>query len=205
MIVVVDYGLGNLQSVLNMLKKIGVHAIISNNPNDFLSAEKLILPGVGSFATGIKNLSEMGLLSPLEEAVMRERKPILGICLGMQLFAKHSEEGDCAGLGWIDAVIKKFNLQDYPHLKVPNMGWRRVESRIAGEMLFKGMPDLKKFYFAHSYHMHCAHDADIAAKSQYGIEYAAAVAHDNIYGVQFHPEKSHKYGTQLLKNFCEMS
>tara|TARA_B100000508_G_scaffold118170_1_gene98128 strand:- start:832 stop:1449 length:618 start_codon:yes stop_codon:yes gene_type:complete len=205
LIVIVDYGLGNLQSVLNMLKKIGIHAIISNRPDDLFSAEKLILPGVGSFATGIKNINEMGLLSPLEETVLREKKPILGICLGMQLFAKHSEEGGCAGLGWIDAEIKKFNPQDYPHLKVPNMGWRRVESRPDGEVLFKGMSDLKKFYFVHSYHMHCAHDADIAATSQYGIDYVASVAHDNIYGVQFHPEKSHRHGMQLLKNFCEMS
>jgi imidazole glycerol-phosphate synthase subunit HisH len=205
LLVIVDYGLGNSQSVLNMLAKIGVRAVISNDHAVLASADKLILPGVGAFDSGMCNLRRDNLVDILSELVIGKKVPILGICLGMQLFAKSSEEGVEPGLGWLNARVVRFSKSSLGDLKVPNMGWRQIEAKSANDVLFTNMSELMKFYFVHSYHMVCECGEDVAAVSQYGAEYVVAIARGNIYGVQFHPEKSHKYGMQLLRNFCGMS
>jgi glutamine amidotransferase len=206
MIVVIDYGMGNIGSVLNMLKKIGAEAAISPRPEDILAADKLILPGVGAFDTGMIRLEERGLVSVLRKKVIEERAPLLGICLGMQLLSKSSEEGRLPGLGFLEARTVKFRFGEGPpgeKFRIPQMGWNRVEVRGA-DPLFRDMYPEPRFYFVHSYHVVCAEERDIIAVTRYGYEFASAVRRDNIAGVQFHPEKSHKFGMRLLKNFAEI-
>jgi len=200
-IVIIDYGLGNLGSIKNMLKKIGSEAIVSSSISDIERAEKLILPGVGNFDHGMRNLEASGLLSVLEDRVIQKRAPILGICLGMQLFARKSEEGESIGLGWVDAEVVRFKFDDKErHLKIPHMGWNLVEIRQRNP-LFEEMYSEPRFYFVHSYHVVCKNENDILAETFHGYEFACAIKKENIYGVQFHPEKSHKFGMKLLDNF----
>jgi imidazole glycerol-phosphate synthase subunit HisH len=203
MIAVIDYKVGNLGSIQNMLKKIHVDFLVTSDPGEIEKADKLILPGVGSFGTGMRNLKDLGLREILDEMVLTRKTPILGICLGMQLFSKGSEEGSASGLNWIDSEVLRFSFGSDQNLKVPHMGW--VFPKICKESrLFISMYDDPKFYMVHSYYMHVADPNDILATAIYGIEYAAAVEKGNIIGVQFHPEKSHKYGMKLLKNYAEM-
>ena len=200
-IIIIDYGLGNLGSIRNMLKKIGAEGTISSNVSDIERAEKLILPGVGNFDQGMRNLETLGLLPVLEDKVIQKKTPILGICLGMQLFARKSEEGESSGLGWIDAEVVRFKFDDKErNLKIPHMGWNLIKIE-RKDTLFGEMYLESRFYFVHSYHMVCKNESDILAKTFHGHEFPSAVRKENIYGVQFHPEKSHKFGMKLLANF----
>lgn len=201
-IVIVDYGLGNLMSLLYKFKKIGIEATVSSKEKDIKSAEKLILPGVGHFAKGMENLKKYNIIPVLEEKVLEEKTPILGICLGMQLFTKKSEEGFVDGLGWIDAKTVRFTFGGENSLKIPHMGWNTVQIK-KKRPLFKNIENGSRFYFLHSYHV-CPEDRSyIITKTLYGQEFVSSVQKDNIFGVQFHPEKSHKNGIRLIKNFAE--
>lgn len=201
MIVVVDYGMGNLGSIFNMLKKIGAVAHISSDHHEIELAEKLILPGVGSFDNGMRNLKDKGLFPVLRRKVIDNGTPILGICLGMQLLSRKSEEGSIPGLGWIDADTVKLRFEAGVGLKIPHMGWNTVEP-IPNSTLFAGLEEDNRFYFVHSYHIVCDSHENILGQTNYGFFFTSAVVRRNIYGVQFHPEKSHKFGMRLMQNFC---
>ena len=202
MIVIIDYKTGNVGSIVNMLKKVGVGGIVSSDPDDIRRADKLILPGVGAFDQGMKNLNNSGLIPVIEEQVIGKGVLVLGICLGMQLFAQRSEEGNLNGLGWIDAEVRKFDFKNQT-LKVPHMNWNTT-SILKQDVLLKDMPEVSKFYFVHSYYFVCNDKNDGLLTANYGHDFIAAVRKDNIIGVQFHPEKSHKFGMKLLKNFSEL-
>lgn len=204
MIAIIDYGCGNLGSIQNMLKKLGAESIITSDAKQITIASKLILPGVGAFDTGIKNLHEKGMWDILNKKVLEQKIPILGICLGMQLMTKNSEEGKLNGLGWIDAFTIRFNFSKINEKKkIPNMGWNFIEIKKQSK-LFTEMYKNPKFYFVHSYHVKCNESNDVLATANYGYTFDCAFEHDNIYGVQFHPEKSHKYGMKLLQNFVNL-
>lgn len=203
MIVIIDYGLGNLGSIANMLKKLGIKATISSDPAVIETASKLILPGVGAFDNGIRNLSARGLIPLLNAKVLEEKTPVLGLCLGMQLMTQRSDEGVLPGLGWLEAETIRLSFDENQHnLRVPHMGWNRVYP-VRPNPLFDQVDGILRFYFAHSYHVVCKDRSDVLATTTYGHELTAAVMKDNIIGVQFHPEKSHKFGLQLFKNFVE--
>ena len=203
MIVVVDYGLGNLGSIANMLKKIGAHAVVSSDPAVVEKADKLILPGIGAFDAGMKNLETRGLIPLLNYRVLEQKTPILGVCLGMQLLCKRSEEGQLPGLGWLDAEVIRFKFDgNIANLKIPHMGWNTLTVR-QPYPLFADLEAENRFYFVHSYHVVCADRGNVLAQTNYGFDFASAVVKDNIMGVQFHPEKSHKFGMRLYKNFTE--
>lgn len=202
MIVVVDYGLCNVGSVLNMLKRIGAEVAASADPAVIASAEKLILPGVGAFDNAMVNLEQLGLIEPLQRKVRDEKTPVLGICLGMQLLSRRSEEGTLPGLGWIEADTKRFTFDAGVELRIPHMGWN--ELRVARpHPLLADLGAAPRYYFVHSYHVCCDHDENAIGRAHYGIDFTAVVARDNVMGTQFHPEKSHRFGMQLLRNFVE--
>lgn len=203
MIVVVDYRMGNLGSIANILRKVGAEAVVSGDSSVIANATKLILPGVGAFDEGMKNIDALGLHDVLDRRVLRDHVPTLGICLGMQLMARGSEEGEKPGFGWIAADVKRFRfLQADARLKVPHMGWNDLKS-IKPATLLSGFPGIPRFYFVHSYYMSCDDSSDVLATAYYGIDFPAAIQRDNIMGVQFHPEKSHKFGIALFRNFVE--
>lgn len=198
---IIDYGLGNLGSLLNMCRKIDSSARIVDTAEAILASSHLILPGVGTFDTGMVNLESRGLIPVLENAVVNQKIPILGICLGAQLMLERSEEGKLNGLGWINGKVLKFNLDD--DLKVPHMGWNTLID-IKDTGLFLSMPqDPPRFYFVHSYYLSPQNPDYISSNCVYGKKFAASFQTQNISGVQFHPEKSHKFGMQLLKNFLK--
>jgi imidazole glycerol-phosphate synthase subunit HisH len=203
MIVIVDYGMGNLGSIKNMLKKVDVPAAISSNLQEIADAEKIILPGIGSFDNGMQRLGELGMIPVLNQKVLIEKIPALGICLGMQLMTRASEEGELLGLGWIEADTVRFNFGPNGHgLKIPHMGWNQVQ--IAKESaLLTNMDEEPRFYFVHSYHPVCQRPGDVLLRTVYGYEFASGFQHGNIAGVQFHPEKSHRFGMRLLENFAK--
>lgn len=203
MIVIIDYGMGNLSSIKNMLKKIGIEAQISSDIKIIENADKLILPGVGSFDNGMNNLTDLGIIPILENKVIKSGTPILGICLGMQLFTKSSEEGKLQGLGWIDAQTIRFKFDKKKSFKIPHMGWNTINLN-KKSILFEGLPDEMRFYFVHSYHVVCNNEQDIMTKTNYGFDFVSAIESGNIIGVQFHPEKSHNFGFNLLKRFAEL-
>lgn len=201
MIVIVDYGMGNVASIVKMMSKIGYSCIISNDKVELENAALLILPGIGHFSAAMERLKKSGLHSLLNTLVMTCKKPILGICLGMQLMTKFSEEGDCEGFGWIDATVQKFKSVNEKGEKVivPHMGWNYVTPQ-KNASLMKNMPhNESRFYFVHSYYV-CAKQEDIFLTADYNGLFCAAFYKDNIMGLQFHPEKSHQYGMALLKN-----
>lgn len=202
MIVIVDYNMGNILSVQNMLKKIGYQAIITSDAEVVNKAEKIILPGVGAFDRAMKNIESLGLLEVLNYKALKEKVPILGICLGMQLLTKSSEEGQLPGLGYIYGHTQKFVFSD-TNWKIPHMGWNEVKPRISAT-LFKNLDSDSRFYHVHSYYVVCENDNDIAATTSYGIDFTSSIEIDNIFGTQFHPEKSHKFGKQLLSSFCQI-
>ena len=205
MIAIVDYGMGNLGSIANMLKKLGAPARISSDPAEIASAEKLILPGVGAFDAAMERIDEAGFRAVLNERALQARVPMLGICLGMQLLTQSSEEGQRPGLGWIDARTLAFNDRVDEKLRVPHMGWNVVDTA-ASSPLTAGLDsdDETRFYFVHSYFVQCANDADVILTTDYGRTFHSGLRRDNIYGVQFHPEKSHRYGMKLLGAFAEL-
>lgn len=203
MIGIIDYGMGNLKSVYNALDLLGADVILSSKPEELQRADKLILPGVGAFGDGISNLRKMGLADFMNAEVLENKKPILGICLGMQLLAKEGfERGRHEGLGWIDASVRKFELAD-KGLKVPHVGWNEV-TFVGENPIFKGIKSGNCFYFVHSYHMACNENADVAATCEYGYAFTASVRKGNIFGTQFHPEKSQEAGLKILENYIEM-
>ncbi|WOD12588.1 imidazole glycerol phosphate synthase subunit HisH [Pseudomonas sp. NyZ704] len=200
MIVVIDYGAGNIASVMNMLQKIGASAKVSNNPDDIAKATKLILPGVGAFDAGMTKLEDFGLIDILDYQVKVVKKPILGICLGAQMLGRGSEEGKKNGLGWIDMEVVKFEPR--AGRKVPHMGWNYVKSNQPNRVL-EGLDKDSRFYFVHSYYMQ-PHRAELTLLyADYNQQFCAGIVDSNILGFQFHPEKSHKFGMQILKNFAE--
>lgn len=204
MIVIVDYGMGNLGSIQNMLKRVGADALISSDISEIENADKLILPGVGSFDTAMKNLNNLGLAHILNKKVIKDKTPVLGICLGIQLFTKRSEEGNLQGLGWIDAETIRFRFDNnQTNLKIPHMRWNTVKIRQESS-LFKDMYKDARFYFVHSYHVVCNNEHDILSTTCHGYDFASAIQKENIIGVQFHPEKSHKFGMKILQNFTEL-
>jgi glutamine amidotransferase len=203
LITIVNYGLGNLGSVVNMFKRLGVESTVTSDIKEIEQATKLLLPGVGHFDAAMKKIDELNLRGILEEKVMQDKIPILGICLGMQLLTNGSEEGALKGLGWIDAETTRFNFPNNQELKIPHMGWNSVS--ISNPCpLTEGFDDAFRFYFVHSYHVDVKNTADSMLKTTFGINYDSGIHKENIYGVQFHPEKSHKYGMKLLGNFAAL-
>ncbi len=201
MIVIVDYGIGNLASVLNMFKKIGVKDVVISSEKEIIEkASKIVLPGVGAFDTGMNNLEHSGLISILNKKALEEKVPVLGICLGMQLLSKRSEEGVKQGLGWIDAETVKFDLNPQLMLKVPHMGWSYIS--VKRNNLLVEMTSKSRFYFVHSYHVKCLNESESLATCSFGEEFTCMINKDNIFGTQFHPEKSLKFGMKLLGNFA---
>ncbi|WP_026523080.1 imidazole glycerol phosphate synthase subunit HisH [Butyrivibrio sp. VCB2001] len=203
MIGIIDYGLGNLGSIKNMLKIIGEKAIISSDISELDKCNKLILPGVGAFDAGMSKLNETGLAQYIKNVANMDKKPILGICLGMQLLGKRSEEGQLEGLGLIPFESNRFQVQDQ-NLKVPHMGWDIVDIKKDIPLTHNLFDHRQRYYFVHSYHAVCESLDNVMMTCDYGYEFAAAVVKDNIMGVQFHPEKSHSFGMNLLENFVKM-
>lgn len=202
MICIIDYNMGNLRSVVRKFERLGAEVCISSNADEIGKADKLVLPGVGHFANGVKHLKELGIWGVLNHKVLIRKTPILGICLGMQLMAKHSEEGDCEGLGWFDAEVVKFKIQNKQTYKVPHMGWNSAE-RQKESSLFDQIPEEAPFYFVHSYHFKCNDHTDVLTQTSYEYPFVSSVEKENIYGTQFHPEKSHDFGEQLIHNFIK--
>lgn len=200
MIVIIDYGMGNLGSIVNMIKKLGYECTVSSNIDEILNAKKLILPGVGSFDQAIKNLEKLNLVNCINKQVLENKVPILGICLGMQLLTNGSEEGTVKGLSYVDAYASKFKKD--LNLRVPHMGWNilkvKKENIFFDENFFE-----QRFYFVHSFSVHCSNSKDILTTTNYGMEFVSSFQKENILGVQFHPEKSHKFGMHFFRNFLE--
>lgn len=202
MIVIVDIGMGNLGSIQNMFKRIKVEAKVSFDPSEIDKASKLILPGVGAFDNAMQSLNERGLIDVLNQKIIKEKTPILGICLGMQLLGEESEEGILKGLAWIDAKTIRFRTNSNG-VKIPHMGWNTVEVK-EGPGIFTGI-DEPRFYFVHSYHLICKVPSDVLTTTHHAYDFVSSVHHDNIWGTQFHPEKSHKFGMKLFSNFAGLA
>lgn len=204
MIAIVDYGLGNVQAFANIYKRLNIAATLASTAESLMQADHIILPGVGSFDWAMQCLERAGLRQALDQQVLDRKVPILGICVGMQMMARNSEEGNEPGLGWIDAEIRRFALTpDNPRLILPHMGWNDVEP-VHPSPLLNGLETEARFYFLHSYYFAPVKKDNVIATADYGGAFACGVQADNCYGVQFHPEKSHGWGTQLLKNFAEV-
>ena len=201
MIAIIDYGVGNLGSIQNMCKRLQLDAEITSDISAIENADKIILPGVGSFDNGMENLNNSGLVPILNKLAIEDKKPILGICLGMQLLGKSSEEGTLSGLGWLDAETIRFKFDGLnARLKIPHMGWNHVNIKNE-DTIFMDMYPKARYYFVHSLYVKCNDPANVLATTNYGFDFHSAVQKDNIMGTQFHPEKSHKFGMKLLENF----
>lgn len=201
MITVIDYGVGNIGALLNMFDYLGLEAQVSGDARVLANADRLILPGIGAFDKAMSTLRARQLIEPLNDAVFHRRVPVLGVCLGMQLLARRSDEGDEPGLGWIDADVRRITVPIGSGLKVPHIGWMETRSMHRSALFDPALPT-ERFYFNHSYHMVCDRREDVSAVIDYGSELCCAVASGNIAGVQFHPEKSHRFGMRLLKAFA---
>lgn len=202
-IAIIDYQMGNIFSIKKKLSKFDVLTVCTSDPKEIASADKIILPGVGHFGKAMQHLKSLNLTEILNEEVIVNKKPILGICLGMQLMAKHSEEGNENGLGWIDAKVIKFKIKDNLKYKVPHTGWNQI-AILKESALMRNIPNLSEFYFVHSYHLELNNKAEALNESEYEYTFTSAFEKGNVYGVQFHPEKSHDVGEILLKNFIEL-
>jgi len=204
MIAIIDYGMGNLGSLKRKFDCIGVESCITSNHEVIRNSDRLILPGVGHFGNAVNEIKNRGLWDVLNAQVLVAKKPILGICLGMQLMAKKSEEGAVAGFGWFDAEVVRFTVQDKLKYKVPHMGWNQVVQK-KPSALFENINLLESFYFVHSYHLKCNEQSDVLTETEYEYPFVSAIQRDNIYGVQYHPEKSHETGEKLLRNFISIT
>jgi len=203
MIGIVNYGMGNLLSVYNALDFIGANVEICNTPKELINKEKIVLPGVGSFKSCMSNLVDRGFYETLDKLVMNEKRPILGICLGMQLMADKSfEGGEYKGFGWIDGDVVPINSQN-SKLKIPHVGWNSINIKSENRLL-NGLPENSDVYFVHSYHMKCKNNSNVIATCEYGDQLTASICKENIYGTQFHPEKSQEHGIRILENFCSI-
>mgnify|MGYP003575373011 CR=1 FL=1 len=202
MITIVDYGMGNLGSIQNMFKRIKVESEISGDIEKVGAAKKILLPGVGAFDAAMQRINDSGLKDVLDKKATDEKVPVLGICLGMQLLTQSSEEGKLPGLGWIDAKTVRFQFADYS-LKVPHMGWNLVQKKNESPLI-QDLPEEPRFYFVHSYYVQCNHPGNVLTTTHYGTDFHSIVQQENIYGAQFHPEKSHKFGMKLLRNFAQL-
>ena len=202
-IVIVDYGMGNLGSIRNMCKRIGFASHVTSDPGEILLASKIILPGVGAFDGGMRRLAELSLVPVLKEMALNRKVPVLGVCLGMQLLTERSDEGKLPGLGWINGETVRFRFEgERPLHKVPHMGWNTVDIRKQGS-LFRGIEGEVRFYFVHSYYVSCRDPQDVLSTTTYGHPFVSALQRGNIMGAQFHPEKSHRFGMAVLRNFLE--
>lgn len=205
MIAIIDYGSGNIQAIKNIYKRLKVDCKFAAKPEDMEGVEKIILPGVGAFDEAISQLNTSGMREVLDELVLEDKVPVLGVCVGMQIMALNSDEGQLQGLNWFDASVKRFDEEQIKHKpKTPHMGWNSIESTVSHSLL-EGIDFEKGFYFLHSYYFQCSNDEDVLASSTYGSSFTCAVHKDNIFGFQFHPEKSHSNGVNLFKNFAELA
>jgi imidazole glycerol-phosphate synthase subunit HisH len=203
MLAVVDYGMGNLGSIVNTLRRIGVASMVTSSPDDLQQADQIILPGVGSFDRGMENLRQLGLIPILEQRVLEEHVPILGICLGMQLFCEGSEEGASEGLGWIESSTRRFRFsQNGIRLKIPHMGWNAIQT--TDETLLSGINGQDRFYFVHSYHIGDIPDEQVIGTTTYCYDFPSVIRRGNIMGIQCHPERSHQSGLRFLRNFTDL-
>lgn len=200
MIAIIDYDIGNVSAVANMLQRLGVSCRVTAQADEVLQAERIILPGNGAFDACMRNLRATGLIPVLEQQVLQRGVPLLGICVGAQMLGGRSAEGSEPGLGWIDMQVERFPV--LPGLRIPHMGWNRVQGAQPNHPLAQGMAADARFYFVHSYFMVPQDPSDVLLQAHYGIDFAAGVAHGHIAGVQFHPEKSHRFGKQLLAAFA---
>lgn len=199
MISIIDYGVGNVASILNILRKIGAKATLCNTEEGLRNSSKIILPGIGNFGHGMNKLAESGLVPCLNELVLKEKKPVLGICLGMQMMTRGSAEAASPGLGWVNGETVRF--PDLPSLRIPHMGWNTVNRENASTLFDADTSMEERFYFVHSYYVKMDNDAEVAASCDYGLRFAASFECGNLFGVQFHPEKSHQYGMALFRRF----
>jgi glutamine amidotransferase len=202
LVTVIDLGMGNLGAIPNMLRRLGVSTVVTADAAKIDEAARIVLPGVGSFDTAMAGIERSGIRDVLEQRVIRDGTPLLGICLGMEILGDASEEGDMAGLGWIPGRVIRFRLDpgrgDPP---VPHMGWNHVETEHDSQLLHRG--EEVRFYFAHSYHFEASEPADVIGRTTWGYRFDSAVQRKNVMGVQFHPEKSHRFGLELLRRFVE--
>lgn len=204
MIAIIDYGLGNVRAFANVYGKLNIPVLIAREVRDLTNADKIILPGVGSFDHAMQLFDKSGMKQPLTELVLGAKVPVLGVCVGLQMLGNSSEEGAGPGLGWIDAVVKKLQPSSGgARIRVPHMGWNNIKP-VRRTRFMEGLDDDSIFYFLHSYYFSCNNKEDILAVTDYGGEFVCAVGSRNIYGVQFHPEKSHGWGTRLLENFARI-
>lgn len=201
-VAIVDYGLGNLRSVAGAVERLGHDVVITSDPDELARADKLILPGVGAFGDGMRNLRDRGLVAPLNALALGQRKPIIGLCLGAQLLARTSAEfGNHEGLGWIDATIER--IPGGNGFRVPHVGWNELH-QVRESILFTGIPEDALFYYVHSYHIVASEPEMVKGETDYGGRLVAVVEQGNIFGTQFHPEKSQLEGLKLLRNFLEL-
>lgn len=204
MITIIDYGLGNIRAFVNVYERLNIPVSVARSVDDLESVKRLILPGVGAFDHAMTALNRSGMRDALDRLVLDNRVPVLGICVGMQILANTSDEGELHGLGWVNGTVRKFGSSAAsPFLPLPHMGWNNVEPH-HDSSLFSALDRDSSFYFLHSYYFECSNHEDAIATTEYGIRFSSAIHIDNIYGVQFHPEKSHHWGIQLLKNFAEI-
>ena len=204
MITIIDYGVGNVFAFQNVFNRLNIPSKIAKSVDDLISVSKLILPGVGHFDYAMSQLNKSGMRDRLDELVLIEKIPVMGICVGMQMMAHKSDEGTLDGLCWIDACVKKFDEATINHhTKLPHMGWNDVIP-IKNHPLYKGLEQESIFYFLHSFYFKCSNQKNSISKTDYGINFSSSVQHDNVYGIQFHPEKSHSYGERLLENFAKL-
>lgn len=204
MIKIIDYGLGNIQAFVNLYKRMHIPVTVVKTADELAGAERIILPGVGAFDHAMHRLNDSGMRSTLEDLVVNKKVPVLGICVGMQMLANSSDEGVLPGLGWVPGKVREFrNMPNLENIAQPHMGWNDV-TPTKPSPLFKGLENDARFYFLHSFFFDCAKSDYALARSNYGLDFSCAVGNDHIFGVQFHPEKSHDFGMTLLKNFAEM-
>lgn len=201
MVTLVNYGLGNIQAFAHIYQRLNIPVVVASTAEQLVRAERMILPGVGAFDWAMARLNDSGLRDTLDELVLRQKVPVLGVCVGMQMMARRSEEGELPGLGWIDAEVMRFDRAQIGHAPLPHMGWNDVRP-IASDSLFWGI-ETPRYYFLHSYCIAPRQPADVLATACYGSDFTAAIRSGHVFGTQFHPEKSHQWGIDLLRNFAE--